>query len=179
MVDLQVELSIFKIRSVRDREHTKLTQISLSHTAAQRQRETQVQEEQHKDMDETERQRDTYTDTQRERQTDRQPEPEPISMPQTPDPCLNSNDSNNTNRPTLKKQLLRTCKLYIVTLKTFDYFKNPQLLKKPLITRIKLNRLYHASSNSEAVHKVRHARVGGGVREGVTVCDRGKGIKSM
>ena len=29
-----------------------------------------------------------------------------------------------------------------------------------------------------AVHKVRHAR-GGGVREGVTVCDRGWGVKSM
>ena len=29
-----------------------------------------------------------------------------------------------------------------------------------------------------AVHKVRHAR-GEGVREGVTVCDRGRGVKSM
>src|SRR6218665_3815816 len=106
MVDLQVELSIFKIGSVRDREHTKLTQISLSHTAAQRQRETQVQEEQQKDME-------ILTQTQ----TDRQPAPEPISMPQTSDRCLNSNDSNNTNRPTLKKQLSRTCKLYIVTSK--------------------------------------------------------------
>ena len=30
-----------------------------------------------------------------------------------------------------------------------------------------------------AVHKVRHARGGKGVREGVTVCDRGEGVKSM
>ena len=30
-----------------------------------------------------------------------------------------------------------------------------------------------------AVHKVRHARGGEGFREGVTVCDRGRGVKSM
>ena len=30
-----------------------------------------------------------------------------------------------------------------------------------------------------AVHKVRHARGEEGVREGVTVCDRGEGVKSM
>jgi len=43
-----------------------------------------------------------------------------------------------------------------------------------------LNGLIHpaASDMQGTVHKVRHARGGGG-REGVTVCDRGEGVKIM